>query len=365
MEHFKNILLVASFLFPLTLSLILLYESGKNTSRKIMAVAQANTAVLFFMNYLYFYQDFDIYLPLHSFHAGIELLVFPVIYLYMKSVIIPDFKIKAHLLHFLPGVLMILLATYIFYMYAGYQDLEKFLTNNKLGIRLEGYQFFVLKISRYIHLFLVVLQGIAYSIAFFRTPKEYNDRLKNEFSNIENFSIGWINRYNLTFMSLVMVGFILYAFVPLKGFYEFLIILTFFFFSVFVSVLGVVSLRQRKAGVNLEDISVDVTDAENMLIAEDDALMKKLKKHMQKNKVYLQPDVSLTQLSRELGTNRTYLSQLINQQLKMNFCNFINQYRLQEIENYLKEKPDATNQELADMAGFGSVLSMKRAMGKI
>jgi AraC-like DNA-binding protein len=86
---------------------------------------------------------------------------------------------------------------------------------------------------------------------------------------------------------------------------------------------------------------------------------------MQKNKVYLQPDVSLTQLSRELGTNRTYLSQLINQQLKMNFCNFINQYRLQEIENYLKEKPDATNQELADMAGFGSVLSMKRAMGKI
>ena len=93
--------------------------------------------------------------------------------------------------------------------------------------------------------------------------------------------------------------------------------------------------------------------------------MKKLKKHMQKNKVYLQPDVSLTQLSRELGTNRTYLSQLINRQLNMNFCNFINQYRLQEIDKYLIEKPGATNQELADMAGFGSVLSMKRAMGKV
>lgn len=362
MEHLKNILLIASFLFPLAFSFTLFFDSGKNISRKIMAIAQANTAVLFFLNYLYFYEDYDIYLPLHSFHSAIELMVFPVIYLYMKSVILPDFNFKKHLIHFLPGIFMIFLASYIFYVFAGYHDLEKFLKNNKLGIPLEGYQFFVLKVSRYVHLTLVVLQGVFYSIAFYLTSRDYNQRLSYEFSNVENFSVGWINRYNLTFMSMVFIGFILYAFIPLKGFYELLIIITFFLFSAFVSMLGVVSLKQRKAEVNFDDIVVEEVIHDNSTNTEDDLLMKKLKRHMQKNKVYLQPDVSLTQLSRELGTNRTYLSQLINRQLNMNFCNFINQYRLQEIEKYLREKPGATNQELADMAGFGSVLSMKRAM---
>jgi AraC-like DNA-binding protein len=62
------------------------------------------------------------------------------------------------------------------------------------------------------------------------------------------------------------------------------------------------------------------------------------------------------------GTTRTHRSNVINQQYNLNFCSFVNSYRLSEVENLLRTNPDIKNQELAQNCGFGSVDSMKRAI---
>lgn len=63
-----------------------------------------------------------------------------------------------------------------------------------------------------------------------------------------------------------------------------------------------------------------------------------------------------------IGTNRTTISNLINQQYDQNFCSFVNGYRIGELERVYAEDPEQTNDLLAGRCGFGSLNSLKRAV---
>jgi AraC-like DNA-binding protein len=362
MEHIKLFLLVASFLFPLTLSIALFLDSRQNLSRKIMAITLLTTAFLFLCNYLYFQQDYSIYIPIHSLHAGLEFCIFPAVYLYIKSIILPQDKLRKELWHFLPGLMMIVVASYLFYVYTSKEDLSYFLRYNRMGFVFVEFKFKVLIISRYIHLALVAIQGIVYSIAFVRIPKHYDEKLRNEFSNIENFSIDWINKYLLSFALIVATGFLSYAVFPLKGLHEPVIIFVFFIYSAFVCRLGVVSLKQQKVEIDLDEVDLESIPTPVLNGVKDDILVRKLTDYMECKQAFLQPDVSLTSVCTKLGTNRTYLSSLINQQFGVNFNTYINRYRIDYVNEYLKENPNVLCDELAQIGGFGSVSTMKRAM---
>lgn len=63
-----------------------------------------------------------------------------------------------------------------------------------------------------------------------------------------------------------------------------------------------------------------------------------------------------------VGTNRTYVSAIINQTYTLNFCRFVNEYRLKALEKLLSNDLNMTYPALAEQCGFGSVDSMKRAV---
>ncbi|MEI6753296.1 MAG: AraC family transcriptional regulator [Paludibacter sp.] len=362
MEHLKLIILIATFLFPLILSIALFMDSKNDTSRKIMAFALLNTSLIFIFNYLYLQQDYSLYYPLHSYNAAIQYLIFPLIYLYIKSIVFPKVKITSQLLHFLPAALMFLVASYIFYIYTNKNDMIYFLKNNRQGVNFVEYKFFVLKVSRYVHLILIAVQGVLYSMAFFRIPNEYDEKLQNEFSNIDNFSIDWINKYLLSFALIVAGGFLLYAFLPLIGHYFPLIIGIFFIFSAYVCRLGILAMKQQRVEINLDVIDVDMIPQADLTEIKDEVLIRKLTDYMEIKQAFLQPDISLTSVSKDLGTNRTYLSTLINQQYGVNFNTYINQYRVQYANEYIKTNPEVTREQLYQLAGFGSVSTMNRAL---
>src|SRR5665647_1954996 len=246
MEHLKSFLLIGSFILPLALSVVLFIDSKNNTSRRLMAYALLNTGIAYFCSYFYFVRAYDIYIPLHSLHATLELWIFPSMYLYLKSIVIADNKLKDERKHFYLGVLMFIVASWLFYVYIGKDDLLFFLKNNKAGFQFEGYKFQVLIVTRYMALTILATQAIYYSIAFLIIPKEYDERLKNEFSNIDNFSIIWINKYNISFGVCGVLGFIFYTFTPIKGTNELIILTILGVFSAYVSTMGLVALKQQK-----------------------------------------------------------------------------------------------------------------------
>lgn len=65
-------------------------------------------------------------------------------------------------------------------------------------------------------------------------------------------------------------------------------------------------------------------------------LIHQMNELLRREKCYLDPNLSLANLSRQLNTNTKYLSQAINLCLKMNFHQCLNSYRIEEIKSILK-----------------------------
>lgn len=91
-------------------------------------------------------------------------------------------------------------------------------------------------------------------------------------------------------------------------------------------------------------------------------VLEKLLDKFEKEKLYLNSNLNINDVVQKIGTNRTYISLVINQKFNMNFCAFVNFYRIKELEQIYKSDPCIANQLLAEQSGFGSFNSMKRAL---
>ena len=85
-----------------------------------------------------------------------------------------------------------------------------------------------------------------------------------------------------------------------------------------------------------------------------------------KEKLYLDPNLTLASLCKWFDTNRTYLSSFINSAYGMNFSQYVNYYRLKELE-WLQSLPankDESLNTLSVKAGFKNYFNYRRAMQK-
>ena len=75
---------------------------------------------------------------------------------------------------------------------------------------------------------------------------------------------------------------------------------------------------------------------------------------MENEKPYLDPKLTLSKLASMLGISSNHLSQVINQYEKVNFCDFVNKYRIEEFKIQTKKNPHFNILALALEAGFNS-----------
>lgn len=97
------------------------------------------------------------------------------------------------------------------------------------------------------------------------------------------------------------------------------------------------------------------------------AIDKRLIRHMEEAKPYLDNQLSLRQLAECLSVNTNYLSQVINEQHGKNFFEFINEYRVDALKEML-EKPENrqfTILSLAFECGFNSKTTFNTAFKRI
>jgi len=75
---------------------------------------------------------------------------------------------------------------------------------------------------------------------------------------------------------------------------------------------------------------------------------------MEEKKPYLNPRLSLSDLSRELDISSNQLSQIINQQAGVNFHDFVNKYRVDEFLQNANSNKSFSLLALALDSGFNS-----------
>lgn len=91
----------------------------------------------------------------------------------------------------------------------------------------------------------------------------------------------------------------------------------------------------------------------------------RIEMYLENKKPYLNPEFKITDMAKDLFSNRTYISAFINREYGMNFNRFINNYRLKEVERLQSEavqrKQKISSTEIIIHAGFSNYRSYFRA----
>ncbi|MDL2276979.1 helix-turn-helix domain-containing protein [Parabacteroides sp. OttesenSCG-928-G07] len=196
--------------------------------------------------------------------------------------------------------------------------------------------------------------GIVCLYEYFR----YQKFIKETFSYEEDINLNWIG-YCIILFAIYAASDLLWminASVFVKGLFG---------ISAFVATVCLFWLGFRQGEVPIEEENeTDLSPAEehgettpsNYLMIKQEWLKQSLLDYFLGEKPYLNPDLNLDDVSKALGTNKTYLSQLINREFEMNFYTFVNQYRIdyaiQLIENY--DKRTLMTTQLFSDSGFKS-----------
>ena len=90
----------------------------------------------------------------------------------------------------------------------------------------------------------------------------------------------------------------------------------------------------------------------------------KLRVLFEEKQLYLNPSLTLSDLAKQMNTNRSYISSYINVQLDTTFYDFVNSYRLRHAAQLLTSNHEMTIADVAEQSGFNSLSTFRRSFSK-
>jgi AraC-like DNA-binding protein len=224
-------------------------------------------------------------------------------------------------------------------------------------------------------LIMVAFSGPVYFLLTIKLFKELDINISNNFSYTVNLDLFWIRKlvqvFGIVWIALISVTIIHHVFQMFSM--AFCTDGLFLSLSIFVILIGYFGLKQ-KITHNAEDIVVTGNIAKIQIrysgsrLSDQEATRyaEQVKKHILTSKTYMNPDLTLSQLATETGISSHILSQVINEKFKLNFFDFINQYRVEEFKKRILNS-DYENFSLLGIAldcGFNSKSSFNRIFKK-
>ncbi len=196
-----------------------------------------------------------------------------------------------------------------------------------------------------------------YTILFFIQSlylvRRYNRLLVDNFSNVEYLHVRWLKRvtFMLAMCCATWIASCFYSSWIVDSAYQLLLML------MWIVVLYYADKQQpiKDAHTLFADTEVPANGSLGNFSAN------RLKELMNEERVWLNPHLSLSDLATLAGTNRTYLSNYLNQTLGTTFYDYINHYRLEAALKQLNDSNStATVTEIAEACGFNSLSTFRR-----
>lgn len=190
--------------------------------------------------------------------------------------------------------------------------------------------------------FLLIIGLIAqsgfYVVKTFRRLTRYRRRVKSLFANIEHRELLWINAVLMLFVAIwILIAVALIG----ENFFDKTLIsrrVGAFIGLVLVWTIGLWGLRQVPGfeGRYLDNDITTVTEIpkskySRSALGEEQALRisKKIKSAMQNERLYLDPNLSLSKLASHIGASANHVSQTLNETLGMSFFDYVNRWRIE------------------------------------
>ncbi|MBS4064376.1 MAG: AraC family transcriptional regulator [Chitinophagaceae bacterium] len=318
------------------------------------------------------HREFLFYTPfVHGLFMG------PVLYFYVKS--LTNFKFRLHkkdVLHFLPGIIYLLWCIVI--VIVDRLIVKKYLLmNGEEDPDFDSWYQWLQNISIIIYLIL--------SIRHYRQYKLY---VINEFSFIETAGLKWLRNFLIAFGILTFLPLLQELLQLIPFFDELDYVGSWYYYFSFVIVVYYIAINGYNAIViplrkllfepelllqyqQPLQLQASITvDAEFELLDQQTPELnnwkQKIETFMLEQNLYEDAELTLSQLAKQLSTNTSQLSKIINTGFQKNFNDFVNEYRVNAIIEKLKvgEQKQQTLLSIAFECGFNSKATFNRAFKK-
>ncbi|MBX7107985.1 MAG: helix-turn-helix domain-containing protein [Chitinophagales bacterium] len=300
--------------------------------------------------------------------SPLDFAIGPLFYLYALTLTRKNFALKRiHLLHFL-----LVLAGFIYFLKFYMQPaVYKYAYNLQSYSQMPDlWQTFsiISTVQTSVYLALTVLLLL-----------QHVRRVKKYYSSIEEIDLGWIRNLLL----IIAFGFISCSAITVIGwkwanYYSNIV----FSFSIYA--MGYYGMRQKSIFADIhEEIQPQEAEPLVLLAEQPEVIAKKYERSgltedkaaqyltslhllMEKEKPYLNPELTLQQLADQMQISLHHLSQILNQHKQQNFFDFINQLRVEEFKERLAD-PSKQHYSLLALAfdcGFNSKAAFNAAFKK-
>lgn len=254
------------------------------------------------------------FLPIfYSFSFG------PLIWFYVQTLVNANFKFKkSDLFHFIPVVLQA--GLYLVLACSSYQV--------KYWYWMHVHRPFTYRIE----FDGTWLSLTIYLVLSFRLVRHYQVWVINNFSEVSRIKLNWLRAILLTLIFLCAQWFVEIILREQFGIYfnyDYSVELL----GLFVLILGVAGLRQSSLSAVVYQPPAPEKAA--IVFNPDPALLKKIEQAMEKERLFLNPTLTLTEFSNAIGVNSWLVSRNINTGLNKSFNDFVNYYRVKEVKRRL------------------------------
>ena len=320
------------------------------------------------------YRNFMFYVPFQNlFFIG------PILFFYIQSLLNPSFRMeKKHFLHLIPGIVYLL---YIFgiFIYDKFIFGKPFFYANGMDKDFDYWYQYIGFISMLIYLIL--------SIKYY---SNYRKLIVQITSNADAVLFKWIRKYLLSFLAMILLKIfteIFFTIFPeytnyIGGWWFYLLYSLILYY---IAITGYSNVNETKIGFQMSvfdskpiflldenqvanDNLIDIknNDLKSEIFQEIDAWKSKIETLIQSEKLYQNPELSLTEIAKKLESNSNIISRAINQGFAMNFNDFINNYRIEAVKEMFQngEHKKSTLLGIAYDCGFNSKATFNRAFKK-
>lgn len=366
----KAILILTPFLVTLFWSILLNTGRQKhNAPSLVLGKVMLLTTLVFLCNFIFFIPLPTVYSFVEPFYQYAGLLGYPMFYIYNRLLTIDDrFSFKKHGLYLLAPTLL-----FFFYVLGVlFTPFEEYRTWIFLRNAYESETFGIhyLKIMLLLIRVTFIVQIIVSLPANFILLRKYGSKAASYYSDMEDSGADKLRLMNIAMTTAAILS-ILWATLGRSYFMHnmeemlptLISVLVSGLFSSLLFVVGWLGMHQKTLNPSFELES----DAENEVAVSSmgeglkDQLLEKIQLLFMDKRVFLDSKLTIQDIAQELGTNRSYISAVINQQYNQNFCTFVNSFRVGELEKVVRENPAYSLTDLSEFCGFGTVHSMKRA----
>lgn len=297
---------------------------------------------------------------IHLLDDGFFFLYGPLIYFYVRRLVYVDLRWKAkNLLHLIPYVAWCL---YLVYTVVVLNPEEQRQMTQKIVTASLPAWMYLIGLSIYVY-------TITYLWLANRTLSTYRSVIKNKYSSVDKINLSWLKFIIQSFAAITVIAMI-HNVIPVLGNFVFLyasLILLLIFTFFFINRVLVKALNQPEifAGIELEEAREKYTGSK---LKEDELehYYSHLLTILEKEKLYLNPDLTLQTLADGMQISSKVLSQVINQRSGKNFFDFINSYRCEEAKILMRTSDTkVTILEILYESGFNSKSSFNKEFKKL